>query len=526
MSTGYSFSKYTDHAVFYRLENDEKSIPKVTESIRIDDKLHVQLFYQGCPVPLPSWFRVGRTCQLSSITQIENFPPYLRRKSEEHPVSDIVRELESLKYQKRPVYSASLLRYALLLRYSSIQCYKILQKEFKLPSIILLKKLMQGTIDPLKSLSLLKENGSLSTDVIVMFDEIYLQKGEQYSGGELIGSDAAGNLYKGIMCFMIVGLKSNVPFVVKSVPETGLSSSWLEDEIKNTLEVLQKAGFKVRGVVCDNHSSNVSAYHKLLEKYGEDTKGSRDLAISCNGEKVYLFYDTVHLAKNIHNNLVGRRRFLFPSFQFSEFQQDIKVPGGEISWKIFHELHEKDEILSANLKKAPKITSQVLHPGSNKQSVPPALAIFHETTITAIKSYFPDREDAAQFLNLINTWWTISNSKSRYNWSNNLGNAASIGDKKPEFLRAFANWLTEWQSSKLPNCEKFQLSAQTNEALVRTLKCHASLIEDLLQDGNYQYVLTARFQSDPLERRYGQYRQMSGEVFWSRSEKLHAQKKF
>ena len=64
---------------------------------------------------------------------------------------------------------------------------------------------------------------------------------------------------------------------------------------------------------------------------------------------------------------------------------------------------------------------------------------------------------------------------------------------------------------KIPNCEKFNLSAQTSAALRRTLRCH-SLIEDLLAEG-YQYVLTARFQSDPLERRYGQYRQMSGGRF-------------
>ena len=56
------------------------------------------------------------------------------------------------------------------------------------------------------------------------------------------------------------------------------------------------------------------------------------------------------------------------------------------------------------------------------------------------------------------------------------------------------------------------LSSQTNAALVRTLRCHAALIVDLLSEGQ-QYVLTARFQSDPIERRFGQYRQMSGGRF-------------
>ena len=70
-----------------------------------------------------------------------------------------------------------------------------------------------------------------------------------------------------------------------------------------------------------------------------------------------------------------------------------------------------------------------------------------------------------------------------------------------------------WKKEKIPNCENFQLSDQTNSALQRTLRCHAALIEDLLEIDGYKSVLTARFQSDPLEKRYGQYRQMSGGRF-------------
>ena len=39
-----------------------------------------------------------------------------------------------------------------------------------------------------------------------------------------------------------------------------------------------------------------------------------------------------------------------------------------------------------------------------------------------------------------------------------------------------------------------------------------ALIEELLDEG-YRYILTSRFQSDPLERRFGQYRQMGGGRF-------------
>ncbi|XP_065643145.1 uncharacterized protein LOC136074776 [Hydra vulgaris] len=104
----------------------------------------------------------------------------------------------------------------------------------------------------------------------------------------------------------------------------------------------------------------------------------------------------------------------------------------------------------------------------------------------------------------------VDNSKNQF--PNCLGNAAIINDKKPEFFRAFAEWLNKRKNTKIPNFEKCTLSPQTSSALQRTLLCQVSLIEDLLED-NYKFILTARFQSDLLERRFGQYRQMSGGRF-------------
>ena len=48
------------------------------------------------------------------------------------------------------------------------------------------------------------------------------------------------------------------------------------------------------------------------------------------------------------------KRFIFPSFNFQGFRDIIDVQSGEISWKIFHDVFEKDETLDANLKKKPQ----------------------------------------------------------------------------------------------------------------------------------------------------------------------------
>ena len=45
-----------------------------------------------------------------------------------------------------------------------------------------------------------------------------------------------------------------------------------------------------------------------------------------------------------------------------------------------------------------------------------------------------------------------------------------------------------------------------------TLRATAALAYDLLNEG-YEYVLTSKFQSGPLERRYGNFQSMSGGRF-------------
>ena len=127
-------------------------------------------------------------------------------------------------------------------------------------SISLLNKIQQGGVDSLKILKVLCEKGEISTDLILMVDEMYLQKAALYHTGEYVGADEEGNLYKGIVAFMVVGLKQSIPFVVQAVPEVTFNSQWFCDKIANNIENLGKAGFCVRRLVSDNYSFKVNAF--------------------------------------------------------------------------------------------------------------------------------------------------------------------------------------------------------------------------------------------------------------------------
>jgi len=224
---GYEAKVNSSSLLFYRTVFDEKTgFPSVSAAILIDQSLHVKLQCNGRPVPLPKWFTSGRDAKLTQFSMLENFPAYIESFTTLHSSSAILEELrqrECYHPKGRPPFSTNLLRYSLLLRYTSPQCYRQLLQHFALPSFQLLKNLNSKGVSSMKAAELLLHQGSISSDIVLMADEMYLQKGTQFHGGEYVGANSDGDLFGGIMVFMIVGLKKSVPIVVRSLPETSLN---------------------------------------------------------------------------------------------------------------------------------------------------------------------------------------------------------------------------------------------------------------------------------------------------------------
>jgi hypothetical protein len=249
---GFQFKKSNDHVLFYNLVFDQETdFPKILESIKVDSYLHVQLQYNGIPVALPQWFVQGHSARLEKVSMLENFPAYIRNVAidNHNELLDELNKRQFFKPKGRPPYSAAMIRYALHLRYTSFQAYKQLLEKLPLPSISLLNKIQQGGVNSIKALKILRENGKISNNCILMVDEMYLQKAAQYQGGEYVGADDEGNLYKGIVAFMVVGLKESIPFVVQAIPEVTFSGKWLADKMANCIANPTTSGF-----LCTGHS--------------------------------------------------------------------------------------------------------------------------------------------------------------------------------------------------------------------------------------------------------------------------------
>ena len=269
---GFQFRKTDDCVLYYNLQFDEKtSFPNGFECIMVDKEVHVQLQFSGNPLPLPYWFVRGTNAKLSRFGMRINLAPYIRNVSEQNPYP-LIEELENRRNSKpkgHPPFSSEMIRYVLLLRYTSVQSYKLLLEKFPLPSISQLNKIQQGGVDAYKAVEILREKREIS---------------DEYKG-----ADVEGNLYKGIVALMIQGLKKSISFVIKALPETKITSEWLAQHISECISCLSKVGLNVRAVVTDNYSSNVNAFNCLLYTY-ETNYSKLFIQHPDNNTKTYLLW--------------------------------------------------------------------------------------------------------------------------------------------------------------------------------------------------------------------------------------------
>ena len=61
---GFLFKKNNGYVIFFKIRFSEKRAPELTECIKIEKELNVKLFFKGCLVPLPQWFRQCTDCRV------------------------------------------------------------------------------------------------------------------------------------------------------------------------------------------------------------------------------------------------------------------------------------------------------------------------------------------------------------------------------------------------------------------------------------------------------------------------------
>jgi hypothetical protein len=138
-------------------------------------------------------------------------------------------------------------------------------------------------------------------------------------------------------------------------------------------------------------------------------------------------------------------------------------------------------------------------------------------------------KETAQFLKLIRRFWNcvnVSNPRARFRFRDDRSKPVSENDREQaEFLDKFAAWLHEWQNMS-KKTKKTGLSNETFMAAQQTTAALKELSFYLLDVKGLKYVLFGLINSDPIERRFGWYRQLAGANYYlSVRQFLEAEKK-
>ena len=188
----------------YRVKIDS-GIAVVQECVHATNDSHVILSFESSPIPLPDYISTAAGCKLTSLDMITNLPNYCRNASHNYHI-EVIDELIKLRFYhpRGRHYPSAVLRFSLLLRYTSGSAYKLLDKFIPLPSERLLQMLKSHTIDSIKALCTLRNNSLIGNDVVILLDEMYLQTQVQFNGKSVIGCDSDLNVFKSVLCFMVV----------------------------------------------------------------------------------------------------------------------------------------------------------------------------------------------------------------------------------------------------------------------------------------------------------------------------------
>ena len=334
-----------------------------------------------------------------------------------------------------------------------------------------------------------------------------MSKRIEYAGGEVIGLTPEGKAASTLLCFMIKSVSGNYKDIVAIYPVDKLTSSKMHDCYADVMRLLHKTLVTVVAISVDNAATNRKFYVDHLCA-GNLTTSIIDTTTS---QPIFLIFDPVHTLKNVYNNFQRRQVFECPPMKHN------LVHGCSANFKHIVDLYNTESTMS--LKKAHRLTPAALNPRSiEKTSVKLAVSVFCESTRDALQFYAshedrPEWGSTAEFLSLVIKLWNILNVKTSHKGKHKrdytMDPVRSSLDWKLDFLREFAVFLDQWETSKKPG-----LSKETFLALRHSCLAIADCVSFLLDRRGFNYVLLGHIQSDAIESRFGWFRQLAGANYY------------
>lgn len=344
-------------------------------------------------------------------------------------------------------------------------------------------------------------------NVILLMDEIHIQPYLDFKGGNIVGNAFNNScLATSAYTFMISSVTSKFKEVIHIYPTSTIKSDILFDCIRTVVIKLEEIGYKVFCILSDNNALN----GKAMSNFSPKQQLSTVYPHPCdNTRPLFFLFDSVHLFKCVKNNWLNpknNKTFTFPDFETGE-----KKTADFNSLILLHQL-EHDKLLKFGY----SLSLKALFPTSfERQNVSLAVKIFNPFVKEALLKFgtnIANSVETADFIDVVSKWWKIVNVKTplkgqrlRDDFQTPI-TSENPDDPKFIFLRKMIHWLDTWKSGDFP-CK---LSAQTHTALSHTIHGMLEITQYCFQELKMNYVLLGKFQTDPLEQRFGKYRQSSG----------------
>ncbi|KAH7985071.1 hypothetical protein HPB49_026625 [Dermacentor silvarum] len=212
--------------------------------------------------------------------------------------------------------------------------------------------------------------------------------------------------------------------------------------------------------------------------------------------KVFAFSDVPHLFKYIRNRLLKQRL--------------LKVNGQWVKWDLYTAVYKEDCKNAGGLKVCPKITEHHIYPSKMElMRVKLATQVFSRSMCSGIKFYADQK-----VLNLQEAAGTIAFTERMNDLFDSMNRRHPIegvrhGSRDLTVIRDSIQWLDDWERELQSGAimKEMFLTSTTAEGLRVTMLSTLALAEYLLSKCDYKYVLTAKFNQDPLERFFGKARQ-------------------
>nr|XP_050022891.1 uncharacterized protein LOC126516841 [Dermacentor andersoni] len=465
--------------------------------------------------------------ELEKVKEDCNFADmsYIRQQAKQKDTSAVFLWNQIINFRrKKPTWSEDVVRHCIILRHLSTKAYEHARKEglLKLPGRTTLQEFLGGMsgeagFNSLIKLRLKAEIEKLTSPASrhcsLIMDEMRIKPKLQYNKQQdcFVGHADVGEvndpaneplLANSLLCFLINGLSTSYRIPVSYFFTKNLSGSQLSQLVRSVIKNVEESGFKVDRLVADKHKINVSAMRDLCGgflTYRIEHPVYPD-------RPLFLSFDCCHVLKNVR----------------SQFLEREIGPDGEISSRYLKIYDLQKELI---VKPVRKLTRKHVFPNNiEKMNVKRALEIFSPSVTAALEflrgqaGHSCDYSFAAAgptitFMKNIYRWFILhdTSNTAQYIHQNNpdVRHYDDSDDSRLEWLELTFPMYVEELKNRSPSAHNF-LTAETYEALLLTTYSTVACVRHLLAKEKFCFVLTRKFNSDPIESLFGTLRRSLG----------------